>query len=101
MAPFLLESIEPEACIADKAYDTDAIVSQLEASNIEAVIPSSKRRSTARDYNKKLYKQRNWVERFFARLKHYRSIATRYEKTTESFRAMVLLACIRIWISPF
>ena len=93
MAGALLAQITADAILADKAYDVDAIVAQIETAGAAAVIPSKKNRKRKRTYSKSLYKERNVVERFFCRLKHWRGIATRYEKTATSFRGMVHLAC--------
>lgn len=93
MADTLLAQIAADAIIADKAYDVDAIVTKIEAAEAAAVIPSKKNRKRKRAYSKSLYKERNVVERFFCRLKHWRGIATRYEKTIASFRGMVHFVC--------
>jgi transposase len=94
----LLEDITAEAVIADKGYDSDAVVEKIEAAGAKAVIPPKSNRKDPRRYNKKMYKERNVVERFFARLKQWRGLATRYEKTLESYMAMVFLACARRWL---
>ena len=60
--------------------------------DVVIVIPPKRNRKVRRDYDKELYKDRNKVERFFNRLKHYRRIATRYDKTARNFLAFVLLA---------
>ena len=65
--------------LADKGYDADArVIDVLEAQAKTAVIPSKHNRSTKRDYDKDLYKARHLIENFFAFLKQYRAIATRY-----------------------
>lgn len=63
-----------------------------------AVIPSKSNRKVAREHDKELYKERNHVERFFNRIKQYRGLATRYEKTAASYLAMLHLACVRLWL---
>jgi transposase len=83
---------QPEAVIADKAYDSDAFVELLEDRNVEPVIPPLRCRTVQRRYSKRKYKQRNLVERFVNRLKHYRRVATRYEKTARNFLAFTQLA---------
>jgi transposase len=93
LAAVLLAQITADAIIADKAYDVDAIVEMVEAAGAAAVIPPKKNRKNKRVYSKSLYKERNLVERFFCRLKHWRGIATRYEKTLTSFQGMVHLVC--------
>lgn len=70
----------------------------IEAKNAMAVIPPKSNRKTKRDWARSLYKERNLVERFFNRLKQYRGIATRYEKSADSFLALIHLACARMWL---
>jgi transposase len=83
---------QPTAVIADRAYDTDAFRNLLRQRQAEAVIPSLKNRIVKRRYNRKKYKRRNLIERLVNRLKHYRRVATRYEKTARNFLAFVHLA---------
>lgn len=97
-ADALLENITAAAIIGDKGYDSDAVVAKIEESGALAVIPPKSNRKVQRDFDKELYKERNIVERFFNRLKHYRGLATRYEKTSESFLAMLHLICARMWL---
>ena len=92
-ADSLLEGLDAEHVIGDKAYDSDDLRKTIRKSGAKPVIPSRKgiRR---RRYNKNLYKKRNIIERFFNRLKHYRRVATRYDKTDPNFLGFVLLAAI-------
>jgi transposase len=99
-ADVLLEHITAKAVIADKGYDSDAVVETIEAAGAIVVIPSKSNRKVQRPHDKELYKERNLVERFFNRLKHWRGLATRYEKTIESYLAMVHLVCARLWLTP-
>ena len=85
-----------EAVIADKGYDADYVVEDIESRGAQAVIPPRSNRKQLRDYDKYLYKERNLVERFFNKLKHFRRIATRYEKTSRNYLAMVTFAAIII-----
>ena len=62
------------------------------------MIPSSRSRSQAIPYDNQLYKERNLVERFINKIKHYRRIATRYEKTALSFASMLFLVGAMIWL---
>jgi putative transposase len=94
----LLEGLETQALVADKAYDTNAIVGKLADWGVEAVIPPKRNRLDQRPYDENLYADRNKIERFFNRLKGYRRIATRYDKTASSFLAFVHLACVLIWL---
>lgn len=91
----LIDDVDAGAIIADKAYDADWILDLIGEQFMLAVVPPTKSRKVARDYDKELYKERNAVERFFARIKNYRGIATRYEKTASSFLAMLHFACVK------
>lgn len=90
----LLEPYDPEAVLGDKGYDSDKLLAYIEAKGAEAVIPSKKNRKVQREIDKILYTDRNKIERFFGRIKHYRRIATRYEKTARNYLAFVHLASI-------
>ena len=81
------------ALIADKGYDANALVEAVEASGAQAVIPPRSNRLVSRFYDRQLYRHRNLIERFFNRIKHYRRIATRYDKLASSYLAFVQLAC--------
>jgi transposase len=89
----LLYGQQAEAVIADKGYDSDAIVAQSEDLGAAAVIPPKRNRKQLREYDRELYKQRNRIERCFNKLKHFRRFATRYCKTIEAFRSFTALAC--------
>jgi len=92
----LLEGLPTKVVIADKAYDSKALVDSIEARGAEAVIPSLSNRKRQREYDRERYKDRNLVERFWHKLKQYRRVATRYEKTAQNFLAFVHLASIMI-----
>ena len=94
--PALIEGHDPKAVIADKAYDGDEFVATIEATGAEAVIPPKKNRIFQREYDKHTYKERNLAERFINRIKQYRRVATRYEKTARNFQGFVHLAAIMI-----
>jgi transposase len=78
--------------LADKGYDSDAIVAHAANMRAAAVIPPKRNRKVQREYDKDLYKQRNRIERCFSRIKHFRRFATRYEKNTINFHALVAIA---------
>ena len=86
------------AVLADKGYDADAFVDQIEALGAEAVIPSRKNRTQVREHDAELYKDRHKVECFFGRIKHYRRVATRYEKTARNYLALLHLASALVWL---
>ena len=90
----LLGNRAAEAVIADKGYDSDAIVAHVETEmSAKAVIPPRSNRKQQRNYDQALYKLRNRIERCFSKLKHFRRFATRYEKSKACFAALVALAC--------
>src|SRR6516162_3327963 len=95
----LLEDLAPEAVIADKGYDSDALVERPEARDITPVIPPKANRKEIRDCDFALYCERNLVERFFNKIKHYRAIATRFDKLANTFLAGVLLVCVVLWLN--
>ena len=98
MAEELLCAAGPvERLIADKAYDTNRLRTVLEQRGIETVIPSSARRKPLIPHDRQAYRQRNLIERMFARLKDFRRIATRYDKLARNYLAGVLLAAALIW----
>ena len=77
--------------LADKGYDTNEILDFLEQRGSTACIPPKSNRTIQREYDTILYKERNLVERFFNKLKQFRRLATRYEKTARNFFAMLTL----------
>ena len=99
-ADALLPEIEAGALLADRAYDAEKRVRQLLAEdNCKAVIPSTKRRNVPYTYDRELYKARHLIENFFAKLKQYRGIATRYDKTAKNFLGAIYLAASVIWLN--
>lgn len=95
----MLDAVEPKAFLADKAYDADALIGTLEQRGIAPVIPSKANRIEPRDTDFALYRERNLVERFFNKLKHFRAIATRYDKLANTFLAAVQLVCVIVWLN--
>ena len=95
----LLGNRKAEYVIADKGYDANAIVDYIQAHGATAVIPPKCNRLQQRKYSKTLYKQRNRIERCFAKLKHFRRLATRYDKNKVCFQAFVALACTMILLN--
>jgi transposase len=83
--------------LADKGYDTDAIMEQAKLQGMEPVIPPKRNRKVMREYDAELYKLRHLVENAFLHLKRWRGIATRYAKNSASFLAAVQIRCIAIW----
>ena len=94
----LLKGAKAECVIADKGYDANEIIKEIENSGAEAVIPARSNRKDLRKYDEDKYKERNVIERLFGRLKHYRSLATRYEKLAVNYISMVYFAAMFIWL---
>lgn len=95
----LLESFEPgqiEHVIADTAYDGDETRDQIRKLQAKACIKPHKNRKTRKRYEQQRYKHRNQVERFFNRMKQFRRVATRYEKTLENFAGFLCLAALML-----
>ena len=89
---------KPDALLADKAYDSDAIRSDLKERGIKPVIPPKSNRKATIRYSKKLYRERNRFERVLGHLKINRAIATRYDQLAETFLGMLFIASARFWI---
>ena len=88
----LIENIAFGALLGDRAFDVDWLRAELDSRGAAAVIPPKANRKARISYDKAVYRWRHLVENFFAKLKEFRAIATRYDKTDESFRATIHLA---------
>ena|SRR5215469_12813714 len=97
-APRLLADHEPDYVIADKGYDSDEFVEQVKDRGSKPVIPSRSGRTAPRRLLKRQYRRRNLVERFVNRIKHFRRIATRYEKTARNFLGFLTFAALFSWL---
>lgn len=95
----LIEGFEADYLLADKGYDSDAILDQAKSQKMEPVIPPKRNRKEQRSYDKDLYKLRHLVENAFLKLKGWRGIATRYAKNAASFLAAIQIRCALIWAS--
>jgi len=84
--------------LGDKAYDADWIREWIDFQGATANIPDKVNRKHRHSFSKTLYKERNRIERFFNRIKHFRRVATRFEKHALNYLAMIKLASIRIWL---
>ena len=99
-ADILLPQIAADIVIADKGFDADArVIEPLEKAGKSTVIPPNANRKHKREYDKDLYKARHLIENFFAKLKQFRAIATRYDKRAINFLAGIYLASIIIWLN--
>ena len=87
-----------DVLLADRAYDSDALRKDLAARVARANVKPMAHRLKPPHFNKRLYRKRNLVERFFNKLKHFRAVATRYDKRDDNYLACVKLASIRIWM---
>jgi transposase len=95
----LFPNVDAKAFLADRAYDADErVIERLKADRIAVVIPPKRNRIIQRDYDKDLYKARHLIENFFCKLKQYRAIATRYDKTKRNFLGGIYLAAAVIWL---
>jgi transposase len=97
-AEALAALVEPEAILADKGYDAEHFVESLKVRAIKVVIPPKSNRKIKRGCDFALYAERNLVERFFNTIKHFRAIATRYEKTARNYLAGLHLVCTLAWL---
>nr|WP_305066877.1 IS5 family transposase [Jeongeupia sp. HS-3] len=93
----LIDGLSAEYLLADRGYDSDAIVAQASAQGMRTVIPSHRNRKAPREHDAALYRHRHLVENAFLQLKRWRGIATRYAKNAASFLAAVQIRCIAIW----
>jgi transposase len=92
-----VDGIDAEALLADRGYDTDAIVEMAIEAGMVPVIPPKANRKERRGYDEYIYRLRHLVENAFAEMKRWRGIATRYAKNTASYLAAVHIRCIIMW----
>ena len=90
----LIDGQALSALIADKGYDANYMVEDAKCLEAEVVIPPRSQRKTPRHYDQELYKERNLIERMFNKLKHFRRVATRYDKLDIAYLAFAFLAGI-------
>jgi transposase len=99
-ADHLIPALQADTLIADKAYDADErVIAPLAKAGKTAVIPPRSNRRNPREHDRQAYKARHLVENFFARLKQFRAIATRYDKTDSNFLAAIHLAASVVWLN--
>ncbi len=94
----LLEHKQGGELVADAAYDADALIEYLSEQHIHPVIKHRKNRLVTRAFDIHTYKDRNVIERFFCRIKHFRRIATRYDKLDARFSAFIAIVASFIWL---
>lgn len=96
----LWPDLAADALLADKAYDADErVLDLLQKAGKTAIIPPQRHRKEPRAYDKELYTARHLIENFFCKLKQYRALATRYDKTACTFLAAVYLASAVVWLN--
>src|SRR5215831_12006684 len=99
IADTLLHQLGPHTIVlADKAYDADRIRQLIQDQGATPNIPPKSNRRWKPCFSRRLYRERNLIERFFSKLKHFRRVATRYDKLAANFLAMVQLASMRLWM---
>jgi transposase len=99
-ADALLPQMQADMLLADKAFDADKrVIEPLLAAGKVPVIPPKSNRKARRTYDKELYKARHLMENFYCKLKQFRAIATRYDKTARNFLAGIHLAAAVIWLN--
>jgi transposase len=98
----LLDGLPPaRALVADRGYDARAIIELVSEHGGTAHIPTQRDRKVQRSVDPALYRQRNLIERFFCKLKHFRRVATRFDKLARNFLAAVLIASTRLWLRAY
>ena len=97
-ADMLTNLANGQILLADRAYDSDALRANLAARGAWANVKPMPNRKNVPAFSRFLYRYRNLVERFFSKLKHFRAVATRYEKHDANYLALVKLAASRIWM---
>ena len=100
--PALLQGLPvPLTVLADRGYDSNAVLDLIARSGAQPNIPSCSRRIVKRSVDPALYRRRNLIERFFCKIKQFRRVATRYDKLARNFLAAVLIAATRIWTRTY
>jgi transposase len=97
-AAALMEGQSAQAVLADAAYDADHIRQAIAAKKAQAVIPNNPSRTKKHPFDRHLYNERHLVECCVSKLKQFRRVATRYEKTARNYLAVVTLAAIVLWL---
>ena len=94
----MIAGFQADVVLADKGYDSKDFIENIPISGAVAVIPPRKNRIEARAYDKAIYKERHFVEWLFQKLKHYRRIATGYERLARNYMAMLSLVATVVWL---
>ena len=94
----MIAGFKPNYVLADRAYDADSLMDAIFDSGAKPVIPPRRHRKYQHPYDRDLYKERNQIERMFAKLKEFRRVATRYDKLLQNFMGFVKIAAIQLWL---
>ena len=94
----LISGVPAQCLLAERGYDTNAIIQEAISRKMEVIIPPKKNRKLQREYNHTIYKYRHKIENTFLKLKRWRGIATRYAKTPSSYIAAVQICCMFLWL---
>ncbi|TYO88815.1 transposase [Oceanicella actignis] len=97
VAELLAAHPAPGDVVADRGHDARAILELIAEHGGRGHIPTQRHRKAQRSVDPVIYRQRNLVERFFNKIKHFRKVATCYEKSARNDLAAVLMACTRLW----
>ena len=97
-AQHLTQDLKNTILIADKGYDSNALIDSLAANNCKAVIPPKKNRKEQREYDKHIYKERHLIECFFGKMKHFRKVFSRFDKSAEIFVSFLNFVGALIWL---
>lgn len=95
----LVEGIDAENLLADKAYDNRFVIDLCKKNQMNAIIPNKRNRVKPRNYDRYIYRYRHLVENAFLWLKRWRGIATRYAKNASSFLVSVQIRCLALWLN--
>jgi len=95
---YLIKGFKNSNIIADKAYDSDAFIEQIEQQNCTPVIPPRTSRKEPRGYDGHLYKERHLIECFFNKIKHFRRVFSRFDKKASSFMGFLAFASTILWL---
>ena len=95
----MLDGVQAEKVVADKAYDSRTLIDAIHDQESEAVIPPRSNSQQPREFDPHVYKARNLAERFFNRIKHFRRVVTRYDKLDCRYQAFAAAVAILIWLA--
>lgn len=97
-APALLAGMSANYAIMDKAYDADEVLELIKQQSMTPVIPPKANRKVQRDYDRHLYKERHLVECFINKIKHYRHIFSRFDKSARNYMSFIRFTAALIWL---